>query len=198
MLPLGFPPKPNCAGGAGGGASAPPPAGARGPAAASRLAGSPRTNTVAPAAAQIDAVRVAVLRFGIQDGPVRGVVLRVEPVAAPARIPVRVEDAVAAARAAWPAPAAVVLQPAAHEIRLPHIGADRVKLSDRDGVHVLPRLCLVVADVDAAVVADDQVIAVLRIDPDRVMVAVRDALHRAPGLPAVNGFEKRRPPLIGN
>ena len=78
----------------------------------------------------------------------------VEAVAAADAEPVGVEDAVAAARRARAAPAAVVLQAAADVVRLPHVGADCVELADRQRVHVLPRVRLVVADVEPAVVAD--------------------------------------------
>src|SRR5437870_5202663 len=79
----------------------------------------------------------------------------VEAVAAADAIPVGVEDPVLAAHAARAAPAAIVLQAAAHEVRLLHVGADLVELPDRaDVVHELPVLRLVVADVEAAVVTD--------------------------------------------
>ena len=194
--PFGLPPKPNCA-------AAPAPRGR----ASHRLlqvrhrvrAGRPAwTDAVASAGAQIDAVRVAILRLRVEDRPVRLIVLGVEAVAAANPEPVGVEDAVAAARRARSAPAAVVLQAAADVVRLPHVGADRVELPDRHGVHVLPGVTAVVGDVETAVVAEHQVIAVLRIDPDRVMVAVRNALDRVPRFAAVGGLEERRTALVGD
>src|SRR5262249_12660119 len=101
-------------------------------------------------------------------------------------------------RRARAAPAAVVLQPAADEVRLPHVGAHRVELADRNGVDVLPGVPAVVADVNAAIVSDDEMGAVLRVDPDRVMIAVRNSLDRVPRLAAVGGLEEGRATLIGD
>ena len=102
-----------------------------------------------------------------------------------------------AAHAARAAPAAVVLQAAADDVRLPHVGADLVELPDRaERVDELPGLGLVVGDVEAAVVADHHVVVIARIDPDGVMIAVREPLHLPPGLAAVDGLEERRAALI--
>ena len=132
--------------------------------------------------------------------PIRRDRLRVETVAAAHTVPVGVEDPVSAAarRRGRAAPAPVVLQPAAHEVRLPHIGAHRVELPGGHGVHVFPRSPLVVADRQSAVISDHQVIAVVRIDPDRVMIAVWNPLDRAPRFAPVDGLEERRAALVGD
>src|SRR4029079_15016475 len=130
--------------------------------------------------------------------PLRLIVLGVEAIASANPEPVGVENAVGAACRARSAPAPVVLQAAADEVRLPHVSADGVELPDGYGVDVLPRLTTVVGDVDAPVVADDQMIAVFRIDPDRVMIAVRHPLDGAPRLAAVGRFEEWRATLIGD
>ena len=50
---------------------------------------------------------------------------------------------------------------------------------------------MIVTDVEAAIISDQQVIAILWIDPDRVMIAVRDSrLQRGKLLAAVCRFTK--------
>src|SRR5262249_36947727 len=68
----------------------------------------------------------------------------------------------------------------------------RVELPCRNRVVVVPGRSLVVADVDAAVIANHQVIAVVRVDPNGVVVAVRDALDDRKGLSAISGLKKGR------
>src|SRR5262249_24073201 len=68
------------------------------------------------------------------------------------------------------------------------IHRDGVKLRRRDGVDEFPRRGLVVADIQPAVVADDQVVGVIRIDPQRVVIAVRDTLNHLERLTAVSRF----------
>ena len=60
--------------------------------------------------------------------------------------------------------------PPQHVVRPPHVDADLVELADRHGVDEFPGRGLVVGDVEAPVVADDHMIAVLRINPDRMVV----------------------------
>src|SRR6185436_5552437 len=55
-----------------------------------------------------------------------------------------------------------------------------------------------VRHIETAVVAEQDVVVVLRIDPDRVMVAVRDARNLTPVLSAVDALEERRPTLVGD
>ncbi len=124
------------------------------------------------AGAQVVAIGVAVLRLRVADRPIARIVRRVEAVAAADAIPVGVHDAGGAPHRAWTAPRAVVLQAAADVVGLPHVHADRVELAERREADLFPRLALVVADVEAAVVADDEVLIVARVDPERVVVAV--------------------------
>ena len=101
-------------------------------------------------------------------------------------------------RGARTAPAAVVLQPAADEVRLPHVGADRVELSDRHACSRIPTSPLVVGDVEAAVVANHHVIGV-RADRSRSRDGrCEECPAPFPRLAAVNRLEERRATLIRN
>ena len=53
-------------------------------------------------------------------------------------------------------------------------------------------------NIKAAVVAEQNVIVILRVDPDGVVIAVRNAAHCSPRLAAVDGLEERRAALIRN
>ena len=144
------------------------------------------------ARAQVDALHVAVLRLVVDDVRVGGVHLGVEAVAAAHPEPVGIGDPRRAARRARAAPRAVVLQAAVHEVRLPHVRAHRVELAHRHRVDELPRVALVVAHVEAAVVAEHEVPRVRRVDPQRVVIAVRDSLHDPEGRAAVHRLVQRR------
>ena len=63
---------------------------------------------------------------------------------------------------------------------------------------ILPRFGLVMRNIKAAVVAEQNVIVILRVDPDGVVIAVRNAAHCSPRLAAVDGLEERRAALIRN
>src|SRR5450759_2233224 len=79
------------------------------------------------AGAYIVADDVAALRFTVNRVRVNRIYLSVESVAAGGANPVGVGNALAIARLARCAPAAVVLQPAVHVVvRLAHVGGDRV------------------------------------------------------------------------
>ena len=71
---------------------------------------------------------------------------------------------------ARPAPAAVVLQADVDVVRPAHVGADPVRKRCGHRVDEVPRPALVPRDVQPAVVADDQMLRVLRIDPQRVLI----------------------------
>ena len=125
---------------------------------------------------QIDADDVAVLRLGIDDVQVVGIGERLEAVAALDAIPVVVEDAGVAADRTRAAPRVVVLHAAAQVVGDRHVVADVVVLREVHVVDALPRLALVPAHPDAAVVAVDDVIRVVRVDPHRVMVRMQRAV----------------------
>jgi hypothetical protein len=69
-------------------------------------------------------------------------------------------------------PAAVVLEPAVDVVRALVVERDLVELGERDGVHEVPAAAAVVARVDPAVAAEQHVVGVRGIDPERVEVAV--------------------------
>ena len=104
-----------------------------------------------------------------------------------------------AARRARAAPAAVVLQADVDVVRTAHVGADPVGERGRHRVDEVPRPALVPADVEPAVVADQQVLRVLRVDPDRVLVDVTGRavaagiVERREGLAAVERLRYRQP-----
>ena len=113
---------------------------------------------LARARAVVEPPNVAALRFGVDDVRIGRILRRVEAVAAADGEPVAVGDR-AAALAARPAPAAVVLQPAAHAVRHRHVVADLVELPDRDAIEEVVVAAAVPRLRDAAVVADDEVLA---------------------------------------
>src|SRR4029078_7935909 len=59
-----------------------------------------------------------------------------------------------------------------------------------------PRLRLVPGDVEPAVVADEQMVVVMRVNPERVMVTVRETLHLLPVLAAIGSLEERAAALV--
>ena len=143
-----------------------------------------RADAPALAGGQAGAPDVAVLRLEVDDGVVGRVHGRVEAVAAAHAVPVLAQD-VAVAHPAGPAPGAVVLQSGADVVGPPHVHRRVVGLSDRPAPERLPGLAPVVAHVDRAVVADDQVIAVVGVDPEGVLVDVPVAVHHLEVLAAV-------------
>src|SRR5205085_541148 len=112
------------------------------------------TNGLALARREIDALRLAALRLGIDDGRVRRIDRRPESVAAFDEDPIGVGDArralriaaAATASAALPvrlrraAPRSVVLQTAADRVRLVHAETDVVELAEGHVVLEVPRL----------------------------------------------------------
>ena len=81
----------------------------------------------------------------------------------------------ARAHGARTAPRSVVLQARADVVRTPHVDRHVVRLADGPEPRRFERLAAVVADVEAAVVAVHHVLAVVRVDPDRVVVHVTHA-----------------------
>src|SRR5262245_38705122 len=175
----------------------------------SRALGRARADRDAAASLQIETLNIAVLRFGVDRRVISRVDLRIKTVASADAVPVGVDDSAAAtatataaatttaaaaataaasASLARAAPTAVILQASANVVRLSHVHSDSVELRRRDVVNELPSRGLVVADIQTAVVADNQVVRVIRIDPQRVVIAVRDALNHLERFAAVGGF----------
>ena len=154
---------------------------------ASALRGNARTNANAASGAQVDSTHGAILRFRIDDVVVGRIGLRIEPIAAARAIPVGVSNARSAARLTRPSPRTVVLQTAIDVIRLAHVSRDGIELRRRNRADEFPRRALIVTNIEAAIVADQNVIAVLGIDPNCVMIAVRNSgLQRREFLSAIS------------
>src|SRR5207244_2256601 len=91
-------------------------------------------------------------------------------------------------------PRTVILQAAVNVIRFAHVRGHRIKLTGHKRVDEFPGVTLIVTHVQPAIVSDTQVFAVLWIDPNRVMIAVRDSrLQRLESLAAVRGPAKIEP-----
>src|SRR5437899_760000 len=95
----------------------PPPAPRPPPPASGTAPPRGRPDALLGARAKVVAAHVAVLRLGIDDGPVRGILPRVEPVAPRYLEPVGVDRPGGGSEGARPAPRVVVLQAAAHVVR---------------------------------------------------------------------------------
>ena len=126
---------------------------------------------------QVVAVHVPALRLRVDDGGVRRVDDREEAVPVRRLVPVLVPDAVEGARVRGSAPRVVVLQPSAHRVRRAHVEADGVELAERDVVEHAPVRGPVPRRRHPAVAPQDQVVGILRVDPQLVVVDVD--LHRA-------------------
>src|SRR5262249_28201137 len=124
---------------------------------------------------EIDTVRAPFLRLDEGDARIDGIDPCVEAVAAADVEAVEVRDAGPQPCCARHAPMAVVLQAAADDVRMLHAGADLVELADREVVAEQPRLAAVPRNRHAAVAADDQVVRVVGIDPQRVILGVHGA-----------------------
>jgi hypothetical protein len=88
-----------------------------------------------------------------------------ESVAARHRVPVVLADPFLEQGGAWPAPAAVVLQAAAHVVGLTQVVRDVIELRQLHVVDDLPRGGAVVADLVSAVAAVQDPLGVERVDP---------------------------------
>ena len=143
---------------------------------------------LALAGAPVVALDVAVLRLHEGDVVVVRVDGREEAVAPGHPDPVRVADPHAVPGPARTAPGRVVLQsPVDPEEGLLHVEAHRVELADGQVRGEVPRLAAVVGDVEAAVVAQQDVRRVLGVDPHGVMVDVGGARDALPVGAAVGG-----------
>src|SRR5262249_52734512 len=102
--------------------------------------------------------------------------LRIKTIAAAGTEPIGIGDALIATRLAWTTPGTVVLQSAIHVIRPAHVYGNRVELGCHDaGVDEFPRVSLIISDIEAAVISDQDVLAILWIYPNRVVVTVCDS-----------------------
>ncbi len=136
---------------------------------------------------------LAALVLGVDQVGVLGIDEGVKAVAGADVDPIAVLDA--ADRRRRSGPGAVVLQAAVDAVRPPHVVADVVELRHRQGPEEAPLPAFAVRHVDAAVGAEQHLVRVLRVDPERVMVAVRTAEGRTArgveGLAAVRAHRQR-------
>ncbi len=124
---------------------------------------------------EVVALDAAHLEVAVHDPPLDGVELGVVAVAAAGRHPVVVEDAGPLAGVRGAEPVAVVLEADVDVIGVAHVEADVVDLGPGLRGHSVGVDAAVPGDVDAAVVAADDVAGVLGVDPDRVMVGMGPA-----------------------
>ena len=141
------------------------------------------------AGAAVVSREVSVLPLAVDDVGIRRVHLRLEAVAAEGDEPVLVGDALAADRPRRPPHGVVVLRAAVDVVeRLVVVHRHAVELRDGQVGMEPPGAAAVPGFVHAAVVADDEVVGVVRIDPQRVAVHVHAApLDVPPGAAAVLG-----------
>ena len=126
-----------------------------------------RTNRPADAGAQVEARDAAVLRRRVDDVGILGIVARLEAVAAGDDVPVARAHAEAAHVPRRAAEGEVVLRPAADVVeRLGVVDREAVELRDGQVREEAPGRALVVRLVEPAVVAEQDVIAVRRIELD--------------------------------
>src|SRR6185503_19303952 len=148
-----------------------------------RLRHRARADRLRRAGAQVEAGDVAVLRRRVDDAGILGIVARLEAVAAADDVPVAGAHAPAVQAGDRPAVGPVVLRPAAHVVeRLGVVGGDAVVLRHRQAGEETERLAEIVRLVDAAVVADEDVIRVGRIEADDVVIDVHAGLVLEAGL----------------
>ncbi len=141
------------------------------------------------ARAAIVAHQPAILPLRINDIRIRWVDHRVEPVAEDGHEPVAVANAVNVIGPRGPSLGCVVLS-AAIDVVEGSVVVDRdlVKLGDRQVLGVAVGLAAVPGLVQPAITADDQVVGIPRVDPERVIVDVLPPLpQRAKRLAAVLG-----------
>ena len=120
----------------------------------------------------VNAAHAAVLRFRIDNARIGRIHQRLETVTAVNHVPVVVGDAAVSAHRARPAPGVVVLQARADVIRRLHVEFDVVGLRPQHVRQPGPGARAVARNADAAVVADDDVPRIARVDPHRVMIDV--------------------------
>ena len=137
-------------------------------------------------------VHVPTLGLGEDDGRVGGVDDGEEAVAIGGLVPVLVSNAVKRARVGGAAPGIVVLEATADVVRIAHVVADRVELAEGQVVEHAPVGGPVPGRGDAAVAPEDEVVGVVRVDPECMMVDV-DLLGTvvAEGAAAIVGDHQR-------
>ena len=108
-----------------------------------------------------------------------------EAVAAARADPIVIGDARGEVRRARTAPAAVVLQPAVHPVRLPQVHRNVVPLAHGQRWDVDPSLPAVVRHAEATIISLENVPRIARIDPDHAIVAVQRLVRTVECLAAI-------------
>src|SRR5262245_31318319 len=151
--------------------------------------GERRTNALRLSGAQVETADVAVLRRRIDDVWILGIAPRLKPVTASHDVPIARANPPRAERSRWSALRPVVLRTAAHVVeRLRVVDRYSVILRDRYTRDASERGTFVVRFVEPAVVADQKVSLIARIEFDDVMIDVHPGLFPVglpPGLAAV-------------
>jgi hypothetical protein len=142
----------------------------------------------------VNAPDVAALRLGVDVVGVFGVGEHPEAVAAVHVLPLRVADAAGVGRVADPG--RVVLQPAVDAEGSLHVHAHVVELRDGQVLRFPPAVAAVVGVPESAVVADDEVVCVVGVDPEVVEVAVRAARDVREALAAIVAHDEREVRLV--
>ena len=115
--------------------------------------------------ALVVANEASALGLGVDDVGVGGIDAHLEAVAGHHLVPVGGCDADAVARRRRAGPRHVVLHTAVDVVGIPHVDVDRVELPQRHLVEKVPGHAAVVAEVQATIVAEHQVVGVGRVDP---------------------------------
>ena len=145
-----------------------------------------RLQAHAVARVQVNALQLAPLAGGVDDVRVGGIEGHPEAVATVDRLPVRIENAAPRILAGAPVggagahPGAIVLQATAHPVGRREVHIHVIELTEIDVVEEVPAVGPVVAQIDAAVVAQQDVARVLGIDDDGVVIHVHFQRSAAP------------------
>ncbi len=139
------------------------------------------------AGGQVHPLQPQVLRRGVQRAVVGGVDLVVEAVASAPLHPVLVEHALGPVGGAGPAPAAVVLEPAADVEGLGVVQADAVELAHRQVGDVEPGDAPIPRDPQSPVIGFHDVLRVGGIHPHQAVVAMERLPRLREGAPPVVG-----------
>ena len=137
---------------------------------------------------------VAALRHGVAIPPIVRTDGHVEAIAKINLLPVCIADAACFPDRRRANPRAVVLHPATNPVRDAHVVVDVVKLRQRQVFREAPVAAAIVRNIEAAVVALDDVIGVVGTDPEGVVVGVYFPAHPAfKGFSAVFAFRQNAP-----
>src|SRR5882672_1605173 len=131
----------------------------------------------------IHAADGAALRLGVDVTRFGGIGKDPESISAIKILPAAVGNAAGVGGIAHPR--AVILKPAKHMVRVLPIDAHVIELRDREIVAFPPSVAAVVGIPNATIVSGDQMIGVLRVDPDVVKITVRASDDTAETLAAI-------------